>query len=444
MLDELGSWLTRSQAAQLLGRLDNNRDPDACIPAEYELAVGWALSKTAQLTVEPKYGRRVPDFESVDLFPDRPAAIEVVTLSDEGLSDEWLMNRVANIINHFADQVRRKASKNLYYTFHETSGYRPVRMRVPIGPFTHRSQFWRQRLVSKNFELTHQHKTQIRTWLASWPPSSPLLLIGKDTTVSVSWKDWVHPTSKAFSSMPSSAHDLHDNPLYERLKDKADQLAEAPSGHLKCIILGDGGCRLLLRPRDKSQQTVSGQQIIWEFLRNFDVDIVGILSPRRRNEHIISPHNNPRQWFFDLFDKHKRSEGYYRRLDEMVVRLPAPHLHGYQARSFVQQGMLSPQGRGQYLPLRYSGGQGRMTISISARGLLELLAGRMKGPEITTWLARGENPFERKLAQGYAISKITFESKGLDDDDDCVTIELAPDPNASPLRLPPKLRDDNG
>lgn len=145
MLDELAPWLTKPQAAHLLSRLDH-RDPDSSIPAEYELAVGWALSKAAHLKVEPKYGGRVPDFESADLFSDRPAVIEVVTLSDEGLSDESLMERTANIINQFADQVRRKASKNLHYTFHETSGYRPVRLSVPLGFFTHRSQFWRQRL----------------------------------------------------------------------------------------------------------------------------------------------------------------------------------------------------------------------------------------------------------------------------------------------------------
>jgi hypothetical protein len=184
MLDEFGPWLTRPQAAHLLGRLDH-RDPDASIPAEYELAIGWALSKCAQLTVEPKYGRRAPDFESADVFPDRPAVIEVVTLSDEGLSDESLMERTANIINQFADQVRRKASKNLHYTFHETSGYKPVRMKEPMGPFTHRSQFWRQQLASKNFVLTHQHKAQLRAWLANWPPPAPLLLTGKDTAVSV-------------------------------------------------------------------------------------------------------------------------------------------------------------------------------------------------------------------------------------------------------------------
>jgi hypothetical protein len=442
MLDELGPRLTKPQASHLRSRLDH-RDPDSAIPAEYELLVGWSLSKIANLTVEPKYGRRTPDFESSNLFADRPAVIEVVTLSDEGLSDESLMARTANIINQFADRVRRKASKNLHYTFHEISGYRRVRMRVPIGPFTHKSQFWRQRLASKNFELTHQHKAQMRAWLANWPPATPLILTGNDTGVSVSWKDWVHPRSKTFSSMPSSAYDLHDNPLYERLRDKEEQLADVPASHLKCIFLGDGGSRLLLRPNEKSQQTVSGREIIWDFLHNSTVDMVCILSPRRRNENIISPHNNSRQWFVEVFDRQERPEGYYRRLNDMALLLPRPHLHGYQARSWMQQNLLSPQGRGQYLPLSYSGGQGRMTIRVSARGLLELLAGRMKPSEIETWITRGDNPFERQLALGRAISNIALESNGDDDDDDYVVITLADDPNASPLGLPSELLEEH-
>jgi hypothetical protein len=98
--------------------------------------------------------------------------------------------------------------------------------------------------------------------------------------------------------------------------------------------------------------------------------------------------------------------------------------------------MLSPQGRGQYLPLSYSGGHGGMTIRVSSRGLLELLAGRMSASDIKIWLTRGDNPFELQLAQGRSISEIVLEPKGPDQDDDYIVIKLSPDPNASPLSHP--------
>jgi hypothetical protein len=149
-------------------------------------------------------------------------------------------------------------------------------------------------------------------------------------------------------------------------------------------------------------------------------------------------------WFLNLFDEHDRPNGYYSELEKLVASLPPPYLHGYQARSWAQQGMLSPQGRGQYLPLSYSGGGDRMTVRVSARALLELLAGRMTPDQIKPWVTGDRNPFEDKLAQGYAISSISLEPHGPNKDDDYVLVEMKPDPNAAPFLLPQVLKDKTG
>jgi len=444
MLDELGPWLSKSKATDLLNRIEKD-DPDQSIPGEYELGVAWGLSKITELQVAPTFGRKNPDFLTTNLFPDKPAVIEVTALSDDALSGQSSMDRTANIINQFADRIRKKASNNLHYTFLETSGYRPVPMKVAIGPWTHRSQYYRQRLTSKKFKLTSSHETQLRTWLASWPPPQPLRIEGEGTVVLVSWKEWVHPFTKTFSSMPSEVHDLTENPIYDRLKEKEKQLAAVPNDHLKCIVLGDAGCRLLHKPNDFDgmRQRVSGKDIIFQFLQDSNVDMVCILSPRRRNEYATWNHNNPRLWHIDIFDKRERHSNYYDRLNELRDRLPNPYLHGYQARSWMQQGMLAPQARGQYLPLTYSwGGSRGMTAKISARALLELLAGRMDGRSFNAWVAGEDNLFERWLAQGYSIADISFESQGTHKDDDYIVLKLEPDPNASALRLPHKLTDE--
>lgn len=437
MLDELGPWLTKSNAADLLGRLEKD-DPDQSIPAEYELAVGWALSKHTELAVGPDFGR-VPDFLSRGLFPERPAVIEVTALSDDSFSGQPSMNRTANIINQFADTVRKKASKNLHYTFLETSDYRRVPLKVPLGPFTHKSQYFRTRLTSKKFELTSEHKSELRKWIANWPPATPLQIKGEGTAVVISWKDWVHPFTKTFSSMPSEAYSLTDNLIYERLKEKEKQVASAPVDHLKCIVLGDAGCRLLREPNDfdGTGRRVSGKDIIQQFLADSNVDIVCVLTPKRRNENAGWHYNNPRLWHTYIFDRFRRDEGYHDGLVKLSNTLPEPRLHGYQARSWMQQGMLEPQARGQYLPLSYSGGNNGVTAKLSARALLELLAGRMDAQAFKTWITREDrNIFEFWLAKGYSISAIEFESKGAEHDDDYVVIKFAQDPNASKLRLP--------
>ena len=85
MLDELGPWLTRAKATDLVKRIDNV-DPDQSIPGEYELAVGWALSKLSDLEIGPPLSQRDPDFLAADLFPGQPSVIEVTALSDDALS----------------------------------------------------------------------------------------------------------------------------------------------------------------------------------------------------------------------------------------------------------------------------------------------------------------------------------------------------------------------
>ncbi len=443
MLDELGPWLTKAKALDLIGRIDNE-DPDQAIPAEYELSLQWAVSRIAELEIDPDFGGRTPDILTDDLFPQQSTVIEVTAISDEPLSGEGAMERTANIINQFADRVRPKASKHLHYTFQETSGYKPAKLKVPFGPFTHQSQYYRKRLTSWKFSLTPAHEAQMRGWLKDWPPAKPLSIVGEGTAVVIVWKDKVHSFNKTFSSMPSEAHDLKKNPIYERLKEKEKQLSKSPTGYLKCIFLGDAGCRLLREPNDfdGTRRRVSGKDIIQKFLADSAIDIVCILTPRRKNENARWDNSNPRLWHLYIYDKWQRPQGYHAPLERLRELLPHPYLHAYQARSWMQQGFLAPQARGQYLPLGYSGGSLGSTARISARALMKLLAGRMSATQFKNWITGDRNQFDFWLGKGYSISDVSFESQGADQDDDYIVLKMELDPNASPLRIPHQLMDD--
>ncbi len=447
MLDEMSPWLNSSKAADLINRIDH-KDPDQSIPAEYELGIGWALSKVADVEIEPVFGGKTPDFLSSNLFSDKPAVIEVLALSDDALSGESSMERTANIINQFSDKVRKKASKNLHYQFLEESGYSPVKLKVPIGPWTHRDQYFRKRLTSPEFKLTEAYEAQLCQWLSVWPPSKPLRIVGEGTVVVVSWQEWVHPMTKTFSSMPSETHDLKHNPLYKRLKEKEKQLAFVPADHLKCIFLGDAGCRLLRQPMefDSTNRRVSGKDIILKFLADSKVDIVCIFTPKRGNDNSTWSSDNPRKWHVYVFDNLQLAEKYYENIFEMNSKLPSPHLDGYQARSWMRQGMLDPQARGQYVGSSFSFGRNSMTARVSARALLELLAGRLNYQQFQQFVVGDDGikiAFENWLAEGNSISGVAFESNGADQDDDYVVINFTRDANASCLRLPTKFsRDD--
>ena len=65
-----------------------------------------------------------------------------------------------------------------------------------------------------------------------------------------------------------------------------------------------------------------------------------------------------------------------------------------------------------------------MTIKVSAKRMHQLLAGKLTVEQFADETFQGENEFASRLAQGLAIRSVTFESGGLDKDDDYLVFEL--------------------
>ena len=65
-----------------------------------------------------------------------------------------------------------------------------------------------------------------------------------------------------------------------------------------------------------------------------------------------------------------------------------------------------------------------MTIKVSAKRMHLLVAGKITVEQFADETFRGENEFASRLAQGLAIQSVTFESGGLDKDDDYLVFEL--------------------
>lgn len=432
MLNELEPWLTSAKATDLVKRLDHKQDPDQVLPAEYELALSWAVSKVAHLEIDRPLGGRTPDIWSDNLVANAATVIDVAALSDDPFSGESLMRRAANIINSAARRYRKDAPDHLYFEFQEERGYLPANRWS--GGFT---RYFRKRRITKKFRVTPEIEGAVSGWLSQGVPSSPLRVRDDEVDVVIRWKDYVHPHANTFSSMPSVIYDARDNALYDRLREKARQVRSAPDGVRRGIFLGDAGCALLrdLRPLSGGSE-VSGAQVIQAFMSDFPIDFVAVFTPKRANEY-ATHHFNPRLWHINVFDNRPAVPDHeYDQLFKIREILPDPYLHGYQARSWHQQGMFDPQGQGQYLPLRWTGGKGPMTVRLSARGLQELLAGRIDHKQFENWIVGEKNIFELQLARGKMISSVSFEPKGPEEDDDYVVVEFADDLAASPLTSP--------
>jgi hypothetical protein len=224
--------------------------------AEMELGLLWGLAQTAQLEVEPEIpnSRRVPEAYSADFF-GALAYIEVTTISDGKLSGEADMQRAAQKMVEFANSVRGKS--DLYFSFAERN-------------YWEGSRYFREHHIASDFELTDAMKADMRVWLdAPDHAKTSLHLLALSINVTVTSRE--HPQRTGFnyfSSLPSLAYDIEDNPLYKALEAKAEQLAGVPSSALKVVFVADGGSRLLrhLTEKDRLRQYKSGMEIIGHFL----------------------------------------------------------------------------------------------------------------------------------------------------------------------------------
>lgn len=430
MLDDLSNRMDLAKRGDMRARLESKR-VDQALPAEMELGVLWALARLGDVEIEPEwFGARRPDAYSESLFAPSPCAVEVTAISDARLSQEDEMRRISARLCEFANTVRKGYGKHLHFTFAEQSGYTP-------------EGYVRRRRIDRDFvpdEATHQ---ALRTWLEQTDRSARLEVKQGNTHFVVTWHDMrQHPLSNFFSSMPAEAYSLEDNPLFEALTEKKRQLSIPDFEGLRCIVVADAGARMLreLSPSMRSPGTVSGRQVIEHFLRKAEraVDAVVVLSPSRE-AHNFNWTREKRQWRANSFvrpDLVLDQSG----VSQLVAHLPPPRFEGYQARSLQQQALYRHDARGWYLGTHISSTRSAMTIKISARALLDLLAGRITLAQFQHFTGLEDKPnqrniFAHRLSQGDILSAIEIEPGGIDKDDDWLVVHFKHDSAAAALEV---------
>lgn len=430
MLDELGRERLEGKIKDLLSRLESP-DPEQALPAEYELALSWAMAKVTTIEIDRPISSGNPDLFCASFFEAGPAYIDVVAVSDESLSGKKLMRKAAEKMNEYCRSIIKDAPDHLHYEFGEESGYLPANRLS--GGFT---RYFRKRRITEKFSLTPVIKHQLSAWLRDMPPKAPLRIANEETDVVIAWRTKVHPRANVFSSMPPLAYDVRKNPVYGGLDRKADQLKGAPKGFLKGIFLGDAGCGLLRDIRSKwSHHNFSGEDIIYQFLRdNKHVDFISAFVPRQQHQFQPFGLPNPYSWcVYNYQRENKLTREDAERIEHVRRVLPTPTIHAYTARQLHEQGRFRPQARGHYVNMQWTPRNFDMTIKTSARAVQEILAGRAN----RDLFKMGDiNPFERSLASGMTITSVKIEPAGTTEDDDYIVFELGMDPSARRLRAP--------
>lgn len=431
MFNDLDPHLDNGKCSDLLQRLENKRVGQV-LPAEMELALLWGLLQLGEVEVEPEWfgNGRVPDAFSERLFPGNSAIVEIAAISDARLAQEDEMRRTASELCKAANAKRRGSGHHLFFQFGVDSGFGPE------GQF-------RTRKVDPKFSVTDDITEQLAVWLKtpSDMPYAPIRIQTGKTDLTITWsKHKLSQHSNFFSSVPAEAYSLTNNPLHTTLKAKADQLKSESFNGIKCLLLADAGSTLL-RHLDQEMRGLgaySGQQIIQHFLMKSgcNLDVVCVFSSHRNTNSWSFP-EKPLMWNVRVFVRpgiHVSDSG----LKQLAAVLPRPRFEGYQARSLQQQDSYSTNVRGWYLGTHISTGEVKMTITMSARALLDLLAGRLSQDHFNDMIDMKGGPnrtnfFKLCLERGEVMSNIRIESGGLDEDDDRLIIEFSKDPSVSPL-----------
>lgn len=435
MLDELSERADHSKLVDIRSRLESKRVEQA-LPAEMELGVLWALSRLGELEVEPEwFGARQPDAYTESLFPGVPSAVEVTAISDARLSQEDEMRRIAAQLSEFASSVRRGSGRHLHFTFGVEGAYTA-------------KGYVRRRTIDHDFVPSDETKATLRNWLLQATPRPTLLITQGNTHLAVEWHEVKQSRMyNFFSSMPAEAYDLEDNPLFDALAEKKKQLSIPSFEGLRCVLVADAGATMLrdLNPTMRSPGSVSGSQVIRHFLQKADgaVDAVIVLAPGRK-PHGFHATSERRPWRADLFVRPGVSLD-RRGIDALVSHLPRPRFEGYQARSLQLQAAYKHDARGWYLGTRMTSTRTAMTIRVSARALLDLLAGRITVEQFQHFTGLEHKPsqpniFAHRLSQGDTLADIQIEPGGVDEDDDWLVVHFKHDPAAAPLKVEPLER----
>jgi hypothetical protein len=237
---------------------------------------------------------------------------------------------------------------------------------------------------------------------------------------------------------------LTQNPLFQALEDKAEQVIDSKFAGTLGIIICDGGFTPFHSLPHFSTHSVD--EVISYFLKNNpQIGFVLTFLLKKDSSRMEAPIQVAMKIYPNTSFK-PNEDAYVNCPHEMSQFFPTPKVDAFNALNRVK-GEYSQEGG--YIAMQNQQFQGNARrVLISARILLELLAGRMTYDEfaerygfvpVDPFPARGPNPFTLSLNNGALITDVEFQKGDADSDDDAVIITLSDeaDPAISPFRYPP-------
>lgn len=426
VFNENAAFLSPKQLSTICGLLNTVRDD--YLATEWEQVIVNAASKVGVVQYEPRLaGNRTPDLQFQANEPPLQFIADVATASDKGL-------RKLNPVNALHEEFWRHRQKrklfmggfDIQVDAYPNSVYRGSEEKVQLK-LPNRAEF-NDKIFNSGF---HAFLRNVQTV----PQQGHRFdVVTADTSVHFTYKPSRRGTSSGGHPSFTFASIIGQNPVYNALKAKGDQLKGVGYDGITGIFLCDGGCEML-RSTMNNWASYSVDDIVREFFRHFDsVSFVATFIVREYSLNSFSDwrrivevklHLNPK-WKTDFAPLTQVLAKIHRLLPEAQYT-PENAMHHLRS----ENGRL-----GRYFGKLITGGNMKMSL----REFQELLAGvkTIEEFEKDYAMAPQSNMFRTMLSQGRLISKVTVE-RCPEKDDDTVTIEFGgEDAAVGHFRLPVK------
>jgi hypothetical protein len=424
MLDENAAWITPEQSQEHAKTLNDPRRERDTLATVWEIAVLNGLSQFVNISHEPETGSKKPDI--VYQACREQVVADIKTISDK---DRHKNNPVERLNDEFLQRILPSIRSGQKGGFYLSVGERFQRRSVRENPppqlhLPHVSQFKHAIFTSEFDEFLAAVKRA--------PNQSRSYRI---KTAECNLEFGFNPNSSGWTRnnvLYTQATILRKNTLWNGLEEKRKKFAAAKLPGHRGIIVCDGDCRTLHTQGNWDQY--GADDIIREFLRNHkSIEFVLVLAPMHKGfPRDLSPENH--YLWSKLYHRYAEIPDWLTPISKIPSAIPQICNTASNARYELEWRREKKKWNESH---RFVGRRivSDMQIKISARTLLELLAGVLKQEHFEAELQiAANNPFLQKFANGQLIKDMRIEKDGLNENDELVVFEFGPpDPAISPF-----------
>jgi hypothetical protein len=439
LINENNKFLLKSQTQRFVN-LMNNIAKEPTLAYEWEIVLLYAFSRVGKVIHHRNFGGKSSPDIYFEIYgnPEKNFVADITTISDKGLDQNNPFEALSNDVHKIAKEYGLSGN-----SFHIQVGSR----KGPTCKEGHKPELKLPGRARFSQIIFNEGFRNFLFEIIKSPRSIHHYNINtSDADVTIKYDPNQRFASGSYPGYKAMVL-LNENPLYDALDRKLPQLIGIHFNGPLAIFLCDGGSDLFDKKPPTWFSYSTGDVINSFLLNNEKINFIVTFTTKPKNKYKA----------FHLRDDYKIVHKVYKGLKFDQIRFdiqeiieqvkdvfPKPESTPLNALNYLK-GQNPNLGRSNFGGMELSATKERTSVKISARALLELLAGKVSLKKffeeygfIQSELKsrRLFNPFNAALHRGQMIDSIMLKKSDLQDDD-WITFELkGPDPAISPYVFP--------